>query len=55
MIRDLFSGKTFIGIGSYKPDCREFPGQLFRQLDQIFIDTIDGKKESGDLIDPAKK
>lgn len=52
--KDLFSGKTFIGIGSYKPDCREFPEQLFRQVDQIFIDTMDGMKESGDLIMPVK-
>jgi ornithine cyclodeaminase/alanine dehydrogenase-like protein (mu-crystallin family) len=52
--KGLFSGKTFIGIGSYKPDCREFPEQLFRQVDQIFIDTLDGKKESGDLITPVK-
>jgi ornithine cyclodeaminase/alanine dehydrogenase-like protein (mu-crystallin family) len=52
--KDLFSGKTFIGIGSYKPDCREYPEQLFRQVDQIFIDTPDGKKESGDLITPVR-
>jgi ornithine cyclodeaminase/alanine dehydrogenase-like protein (mu-crystallin family) len=50
--RELFTGKTIIGIGSYKPDCREFPEQLFRQLDQIFVDTLHGIKESGDLIDP---
>jgi ornithine cyclodeaminase len=52
--KDLFTGKTFIGIGSYKPDCREFPEQLFRQLDLVFVDTLDGKKESGDLITPIK-
>jgi ornithine cyclodeaminase/alanine dehydrogenase-like protein (mu-crystallin family) len=52
--KDLFTGKTFIGIGSYKPDCREFPEMLFRQVDQIFIDTPDGKKESGDLITPVR-
>ena len=52
--KGLFTGKTFIGIGSYKPDCREFPEQLFRQLDHIFVDTLDGKKESGDLITPVK-
>jgi ornithine cyclodeaminase len=52
--KDLFSGRTFIGIGSYKPDCREFPEQMFRQVDQIFIDTYDGKKESGDLLTPVK-
>ena len=52
--KELFTGKTFVGIGSYKPDCREFPEQLFRQIDQIFVDTIDGKSESGDLITPVK-
>jgi len=52
--KELFTGKTFIGIGSYKPDCREFPEQLFRQLDHLFVDTLDGKKESGDLIIPVK-
>jgi ornithine cyclodeaminase/alanine dehydrogenase-like protein (mu-crystallin family) len=52
--KELFTGKTFIGIGSYKPDCREFPEQLFRQLDHIYVDTLDGKKESGDLITPVK-
>ena len=52
--KELFTGKTIIGIGSYKPDCREFPEQLFRQLDQIYVDTLDGKKESGDLITPVK-
>jgi ornithine cyclodeaminase len=53
--KELFTGKTFVGIGSYKPDCREFPEQLFRQLDQLFVDTVDGKKESGDLITPLAK
>ncbi len=51
--KELFTGKTFVGIGSYKPDCQEFPEQLFRQVDQIFVDTMDGKKESGDLINPV--
>ena len=50
----LFTGKTFIGIGSYKPDFREFPEQLFRLIDCIYVDTLDGKKESGDLITPVK-
>ncbi|MCU0362555.1 MAG: ornithine cyclodeaminase family protein [Bacteroidales bacterium] len=51
---DLFTGKTFVGIGSYKPDCREYPEQLFRQLSQVFADTTDGLHESGDLIDPVR-
>ncbi len=24
-----------MGIGSYKPDCMEFPEQLFRQIEQV--------------------
>ena len=52
--KELFTGRTFVGIGSYKPDCMEFPEQLFRQIDQIFVDTIDGKNESGDLITPVR-
>jgi ornithine cyclodeaminase/alanine dehydrogenase-like protein (mu-crystallin family) len=52
--RELFTGKTYVGIGSYKPDCMEFPEQLFIQVDQIFVDSMDGKKESGDLITPIK-
>lgn len=51
---DLLTGKTFVGIGSYKPDCREYPKQLFRQLDQVFVDTPDAMHESGDLIDPIE-
>jgi len=50
----LFDGKTFIGIGSYKPDYREYPDIFFNQIDQIFVDTIHGKKESGDLIYPIR-
>ena len=52
--KELFTNKTFIGIGSYKPDCREFPESLFRQVSHIFVDTLDGKKESGDLITPVQ-
>jgi ornithine cyclodeaminase/alanine dehydrogenase-like protein (mu-crystallin family) len=53
--KELFECKTFIGIGSYKPDCREYPGALFNTIDQIFIDTIHGLKESGDLIYPVQE
>ncbi len=52
--KDLFQNKTFIGVGSYKPDCREFPEELFKSADQLFIDTEDGLTESGDLITPVK-
>ena len=52
---DLFSNKTFIGIGSYKPDYREYPDAFFRCTRQIFTDTLHGLKESGDLIHPLKE
>lgn len=52
--KDLFAGKTFIGIGSYKPDSREYPDALIRNLDQIFTDTMHAMKESGDLIYPVE-
>jgi ornithine cyclodeaminase/alanine dehydrogenase-like protein (mu-crystallin family) len=53
--KELFTGKTFIGIGSYKPDSREYPEQFFMQLDQIFVDTPDAASESGDLITPLRE
>jgi len=52
--RELLRGKHFIGIGSYKPDMREFPESLFKLLDEIFVDTEHAAEESGDLIDPLK-
>lgn len=50
----LLKGKCFIGVGSYKPDTREFPESLFSLVDQVWIDAEHGKQESGDLIDPVK-
>ncbi|MFP4487969.1 MAG: ornithine cyclodeaminase family protein [Bacteroidales bacterium] len=51
---DILRGKTFIGIGSYKKDMREFPDSLFRLADRIYTDTLHGLKESGDLIYPLE-
>jgi ornithine cyclodeaminase/alanine dehydrogenase-like protein (mu-crystallin family) len=50
----FLEGKTFIAIGSYKPDMRELPDELFSLLDYVFIDAEHGLCESGDLIDPVK-
>lgn len=52
---ELLKGKHFIGIGSYKPDMREFPEELFKMVDKLYIDTEFGKHESGDLITPLKE
>jgi ornithine cyclodeaminase/alanine dehydrogenase-like protein (mu-crystallin family) len=51
----IFKDQTFIGIGSYKPDNREYPRIFYKCLRQIFTDTIHGLKESGDLIYPVEK
>jgi ornithine cyclodeaminase len=50
----LLKNKHYVGIGSYKPDMREFPDSLFQMLDAIFIDTDHAVEESGDLIHPLK-
>jgi len=50
-----WEGKTLIGIGSYQPDMREFPDLIFRDLAQVFVDTLHGLEESGDLMVPLKK
>ena len=53
--KELLRNKTFIGIGSYKPDMREFPKSLFELVDKVFVDTMVSKKESGDLATPIKE
>lgn len=52
---DWWKGKTIIGIGSYKPDMREFPDQIFTDIKQVFVDTPVGIEESGDLLEPLKR
>lgn len=50
-----WKGKTLIGIGSYKPDMREIPDAVFSETNQVFVDTLHGLNETGDLLDPLKK
>jgi len=50
-----WKGKTVIGIGSYKPDMREFPDPFYEDLEQVFVDTPVAMKETGDLLEPLKK
>jgi ornithine cyclodeaminase len=49
---ELLKGKTFIGIGSYKPNMREYPDALFPLVEEVYIDTEFAKEESGDLKFP---
>ena len=51
---ELLTGKHFVGIGSYKPNMREFPEALFSLLKTVFIDTDHALEESGDLIVPLQ-
>ena len=52
---EFWRGKTLIGIGSYKPEMREFPNEMMRDLKQVFVDTLHGLVESGDLLIPLQK
>jgi len=51
---ELLAGKHFVGIGSYKPNMREFPRALFNLLKNVFIDTEHALHESGDIIVPLQ-
>ncbi len=48
----LLQGKSYIGIGSYKPQMREFPPALFEATKHVFIDVDLAKEETGDLAKP---
>jgi ornithine cyclodeaminase/alanine dehydrogenase-like protein (mu-crystallin family) len=48
-------GKTFISIGSYRPDMQEFPDGVSEIADTIFVDTLFAVEESGDIAAPLKK
>lgn len=51
---ELLTGKHFVGIGSYKPDVREFPQALYGLLKSVYIDTEHALEESGDIIVPLR-
>jgi len=49
---DLVRGKTFISIGSFKPDMKEFPDAVISTADHVYVDTMFAAKESGDICIP---
>ncbi len=51
----LLTGKIIIGIGSYKKNMREFPDSVYKLAGNIYVDTMHGLKESGDLTYPLSK
>lgn len=48
----LYNKKTFVAIGSYKPDMRELSDALMKKASHIYVDTFYAKEESGDLNIP---
>lgn len=53
--RTLFQNRHFVGIGSYKPEMREYPEALFRNLKYLFLDTEHALQETGDVITPLAR
>lgn len=51
---DWWKGKTLIGIGSYKPDMREFPNEVLQDVSRVYVDTLHGLVEAGDLLSPLQ-
>ncbi len=52
---DLVKGKTFISIGSFRPDMKEFPDAVITTADKIYVDTLFAAKESGDICKPLEQ
>ncbi len=50
----LVKGKTFISIGSFRPDMKEFPDAVISTADHVYADTLFAAKESGDLCIPLE-
>ncbi len=48
--KEILAGKTFVGIGSFKPAMREMPEALFHLVDRVYVDSRQAIQESGDLI-----
>lgn len=53
--RALFKNKHFAAMGSYKPEMREYPEAVFRNLSCLLIDTEHALHETGDVIIPLEK
>ncbi|SCZ81784.1 ornithine cyclodeaminase family protein [Acidaminobacter hydrogenoformans] len=51
----LLKGKHFIGIGSYKPDMREFPPAIWQLVDHVYTEMPYACEESGDLAQPIEE
>lgn len=50
----LVKGKTFVSIGSFRPDMKEFPDAVILNADHVYVDTLFAAKESGDICIPLE-
>ncbi len=53
--KPLLEGKHFVGVGSFKPDTREFPKALYELINKIYVDTEYAMEESGDILYPLNQ
>ena len=51
-VPERLAGKTYIGIGSFRPGMGEFPRSIFSLTDKIYVDAEYAKMESGDVKYP---
>ena len=47
-------GKTFISIGSFTPQMKEFPDAVIKGADAVYVDTMFAIEESGDICQPLE-
>ncbi len=52
---DQMNNKTFIGIGSYKPNMQELPLSIYEKANKVYVDTLHAKEECGDIKIPLDK
>ena len=52
---NLFRGKHFISIGSYKPSMQELPDAVYELAGSLAIDSEFARHEVGDIINPIEK
>ena len=48
----LFRDRTFVAIGSYTPEMKEYPDSFFSEVDRVYVDTLHALDETGDLMGP---
>ncbi|MDR1578916.1 MAG: ornithine cyclodeaminase family protein [Synergistaceae bacterium] len=51
----LLANKCFVGVGSYSPSMREYPGAIWSVADTVYVDLEYAMEESGDLSQPLKE